>query len=183
MAPAPAWAAGALALIAGIVGFQIGTHRQIPQEHSTSASGSVNASGSGASNAGFQPKAQSEASAEQKLLGDLKQRIVDSDSQRMKAVLDIQLLRQDIANLQNGRDRDAKEMAQLKAQSEQDQNAAQSAQEKMRALKEAEDEQLQSLLPTRLSYEDWRLSLLSSEAMRTESGLWWRFLRAARCVT
>jgi chromosome segregation ATPase len=93
-------------------------------------------------------KDQSDAPAQTKLQADLEQSLAASESQRTLAVAEIQSLRQAIDKLQSGKDRDAKQIAQLEARSEQDQNAAQSAHEQTRAVKEADDAKNAELIAT-----------------------------------
>ena len=86
--------------------------------------------------------------------GDLEQRLATSESERTKALADLQSLKQDIAALQNSRDQDANQIAQLKAHSEQDQSAATSAQAQIRSLKEAEDAKNADLVATQIQLRD-----------------------------
>ena len=88
--------------------------------------------------------------------------------QRTKALADIQLLRQDIADLQSSRDKDANQIAQLKAHSEQDQNAAISAQAQIRSLKEAEDSKNADLVATQIQLRDLEGKLADQRAVGGE---------------
>jgi hypothetical protein len=147
-APAPAWAVAALALVAAIVGFGVGTHRQLPQENSKIASRSMDAPVPSSTNADRRLKDPSEAPAQSKLQADLEQSLAASESQRTLALTEIQSLKHAIDKLQSGRDRHVNQIAQLEARSEQDKNAAQSAHEQIRALKEAEDAKNVELIAT-----------------------------------
>src|SRR5271170_1512997 len=153
--PAPIWAMAALALLAGFLGFEVGTQKYFPQAESKSAAlKSVDAPTPRPSDAGSSPQAPSNTPAAQSLPGDLEQRLAASESERTKALADLQSLRQDIAALQSSRDQDANQIAQLKAHSEQDQNAAVSAQAQIRSLKEAENAKNADLVATQIQLRD-----------------------------
>jgi hypothetical protein len=153
--PAPVWAMAALALVAGFLGFEVGTQEHFPQAESKSAAlKSVEAPAPRPSDAGPRPKAQSNTPVAQNLPGSLEQRLAASESERTKALADLQSLRQDIAALQSSRDQDANQIAQLKAHSEQDQSAATSAQAQIRSLKEAEDAKNADLVATQIQLRD-----------------------------
>jgi hypothetical protein len=153
--PAPVWAMAALALVAGFLGFEVGTQKYFPQAESNSAAlKSVDAPTPRPPDAGSNPQAQSNRSAGQNLPGDLQQRLATSESERTKALADLQSLRQDIAVLQSSRDQDANQIAQLKTHSEQDQTAAVSSQAQIRSLKEAEDAKNADLVATQTQLRD-----------------------------
>ena len=163
--PAPVWAMAALALVAGFLGFEVGTQKYFPQVESKSAAlKSVDAPTPRPSDARSNPQAQSNTPVAQNLPGDLEQRLAASESERTKALADVQSLRQDIAALQSSRDQDADQIAQLKAHSEQDQNAAVSAQAQIRSLKEAEDAKNADLVATEIQIRDLEGKLADQRA-------------------
>ena len=164
--PAPLWAAAALVLIAALVGFEVGTHKQFPQADSGSAAlKSVEAPTFRPADAGTASNAQPKESAAQNSQGGLEQRLAASESERAKALADIQLLRQDIADLQSSRDKDANQIAQLKVHSEQDQSAAISAQAQIRSLKDAEDSKNADLVATQIQLRDLEGKLADQRAV------------------
>ena len=153
--PAPAWAMAALILVAGFLGFEAGTHKHLPQGNTnTVALKPVDAPAPQAADAGLASPAQANAPIAQNPPGDLEQRLAASESERTKALADLQSLKQDIAALQSSRDQDANQIAQLKAHSEQDQSAATSAQAQIRSLKEAEDAKNADLVATQVQLRD-----------------------------
>jgi len=153
--PTPIWAAAAaVVLVAVFLGFEVGTHKRSSQpEGSSAALKPVNAPTPRSSDASLGSNAQQPSPA-QNLQGNLEQKLAASESERTKALADIQVLRQDIADLQSSRDKDANQIAQLKAHSEQDQNAATSAQAQIRSLKEAEDAKNADLVATQIQLRD-----------------------------
>lgn len=153
--PAPVWAMAAVALIVGFLGFEAGTHKHLPQGNINNvALKPVDAPATQAADAGLASPAQANAPIAQNLPGDLEQRLAASESERTKALADLQSLRQDIAALQTSRDQDANQIAQLKAHSEQDENSATSAQAQIRSLKEAEDAKNADLVATQVQLRD-----------------------------
>ena len=170
--PAPLWAAAALVLFAAFLGFEIGTRKHASKENTNNAAiRSVDALTPQPNDSGFNSKAQSDTPGAQNSPKDLEQKLTASEAARTKALADIQSLRQGIADLQSNRDKDANQLAQLKAHSEQDQSATISAQAQTRALKDAKTRRMRTWLRHRCSYETWRVSLrisaLSAERERT----------------
>ena len=164
--PAPLWAAAALVLFAACLGFEIGTRKHVSKENTNNAAiRSVDIPTAQPSDAGSNSKVQPDAPAAQNSQTDLGQRLAASESERTKALADIQLLRQDIADLQSSRDKDANQIAQLKAHSEQDQNAAISAQAQIRSLKEAEDSKNADLVTTQIQLRDLEGKLADQRAV------------------
>ena len=162
--PAPAWAMAALVLVAAFLGFEVGTHKHFLQADSRNAAlKSVDAPAPRSSDASLGSNAQ-QSSPAQVLKGDLEQKLAASESERTKALADIQVLRQDIADLQSSRDKDANQIAQLKAHSEQDQNAATSAQAQIRSLKESEDAKNADLVATQIQLRDLEGKLADQRA-------------------
>ena len=163
--PAPLWAAAALVLFAACLGFEIGTRKHVSKENPNNAAiRSVGAPALQSQDAGFDSKVQSDTPGAQNSQEDLEQRLTASESERTKALADIQSLRQDIADLQSSRDKDAEQIAQLKAHSEQDQNAATSAQAQIRSLKEAEDSKNADLVATEIQLRDLEGKLADQRA-------------------
>jgi hypothetical protein len=163
--PAPLWAAAALVLFAAFLGFEIGTRKHVSKENTSNAAiRSVDLPTPQPHDAGFDSKAQSDASPGQNSQKDLGQRLAASESERAKALTDIQLLRQDIAELQNSRDKDAQQIAELKAHSEQDQSVAISAQAQIRSLKEAEDSKNADMVATEIQLRDLEGKLADQRA-------------------
>jgi hypothetical protein len=163
--PAPLWAAAALVLFAAFLGFEIGTHKHVSKENANNAAiRSVETPTAQHPDASFTSKAQSDAPTAQHLQNDLDQRLTASESARTKALADIQSLRQDIVGLQSSRDKDADQIARLKAHSEQDQSAAISAQAQIRSLKEAEDSKTADLVATEIQIRDLEGKLADQRA-------------------
>jgi hypothetical protein len=153
--PAPAWATAALILVAGFLGFEAGTHKYVPQGSINNiALKPVDAPAARSADAGVASNVQPMPPDAQNLHGDLEQRLVASESERTKALADLQSLRQDIAALKSGRDQDANQIAELKADSEQDQNASTSAQAQIRSLKASEDAKNADLVATQIQLRD-----------------------------
>ena len=151
----PLWAMAAVVLVVGFLGFEAGTHKHLPQGNINNvALKPVDTPAPQSADAGLTSPAQANAPVAQNPPGDLEQRLAASESERTKALADLQSLKQDIAALQSSRDQDANQIAQLKAHSEQDQNAATSAQAQIRSLKEAEDAKNADLVATQVQLRD-----------------------------
>ena len=167
--PAPLWAAAALVLFAAFLGFEIGTRKHVSKENTNNAAiRSVDVPTAQPYDSGSNSKVQPDTPAAQNSQTDLGQKLTASESERTKALADIQLLRQDIADLQSSRDKDANQIAQLKAHSEQDQNATISAQAQIRSLKEAEDSKNADLVTAQIQLRILEGKLEISVPSRTE---------------
>jgi hypothetical protein len=160
--PSPAWAMAALALITAFLGFEAGTREYTRHADGIKAApGSVSAptarplDADGASNGKLTVPASQ---------GNLEQRLEASESERTKALADMQVLRRDIAALQNSRDQNASQVAELKDHSEQDQNATASAQAQLRSLKEAEDAKNADLVATQIQLRELEGKLAEQRA-------------------
>ena len=163
--PAPAWAIAALALITAFLGFEAGTHKYSQEADGIKAAlGSVAARTARHLDAGGASNGKLKAEVPQNSQGDLERRLAASESERSKALADIQALRQDIAALQSSRDQDASQISQLKAHSEQDQNANASAQAQLHSLKEAENAKNADLLATQIQLRELEGKLADQRA-------------------
>jgi hypothetical protein len=147
--PAPLWAAAAVALIAGFLGFQFGSHKHIPPGENGSASvRSVGATLPPSADAGLASKTQTD------LPKDLEQRVAAAELERTKALAEVQSLRQSITDLQSSKNDDANQIAQLKARTEEQQTAVLSAEAQVHALKKSQDSKVADLVATQTQLRD-----------------------------
>jgi hypothetical protein len=147
--PAPLWAAAAAALIAGFLGFQFGSHKQISAaDRGSAAVKSVGATITSSVYAGSAARAQAD------LPKDLAQKLAASEQERTKTLAEVQSLKQSVADLQRSKNDDANQIAQLKVHTEEQQAAVLSAEAQAHSLKESQDSKVADLVATQAQLRD-----------------------------